>query len=226
MKIQTNCTRCAFLTHGSCIFNKDIYQYDKLHHTDGLCFIKRSNKWMKDKLFLDSNELSEVILQETKDGFAACISIVNYNKEDLVNTLESIKNTEKFSYLVLGIFSNEKKDIVETMELVQLYNIPWRVEHIQNKEINNHDSICHYLCGNLQHFWFLDIESGQTLDKVKFLQAYDTIVDLGNKNPVFYIDNLLLMSTHVFQTLDGNIGINIKEKLKEFDNEKELCIHI
>jgi hypothetical protein len=233
MFLKTTCEGCIFREADTCgcEIGKPVLLEEKRQITYGLCGHRRTSDWAT-KLVTSDLAYSPERSFEYADAENRTLSVMvvaqTPDADDLFKTLSSIHDDTGILKEVICVTNSAQPDQSKAMiKLLSDSEWNWKFENLQNWEEFNKEFVVDYSSRRVGSTWFLPIHSGNTLSAKTIETIYDTLVDVRS-NPIAFIMNDFSVVTpiYAFEAMGGNTEKPWIEKVKEFDNWKEVCIGI
>ncbi len=237
MILKTDCRKCIFNNKGSCQLGKtvDIQMEEGFlvsQTTKGLCGHKKSSEWAE-KLALDDSVQKFHYSDGEYKTLSALIHVPTFGCRkarigQIAKILQSLnENCFYLKEVIISTYQKNKDDINDIVDIVKEHckvpytfdfflirpqNIPMQMEKSSRLVKTN---------------WFLTLGLGHKL-KPKSIQAFEKIICDRTNNPIaFYFKEKnchnIIAPIYAFRQMEGNSEMPWFEKVKTFDNWKEIC---
>jgi hypothetical protein len=225
--LKTQCTGCIFNNSG-CALNKSVRMDGRIQYTDGYCRHKRNANW-KPKEHLDL--ISGIQSEESLIG--VIILSLDNNIEKIKETIINLRQCS--NGLIREIVVATKLAPIETIKtlikvltaMLKEANIIWSINDAKSEEEVHYGSVIDECSRFIKSNWFMSIRAGDKIlpsntKYIKYIMSIKTDNFLA-----FYFnetDNIkVLTSKNAFLELKGNMLEPWFEKVKSFNNWKEIC---
>jgi len=246
--LTTKCDGCIFENRNwgiiDCLLEKEVFVQDNEDNqvVKGFCKRKRNETWAKNNGFDDietPNVLTNVIktidkkravnlISQEEDKYSVLISVLDKNKEKFDKTLFDIYNVHPLaSEIIVGVLKPNEDFIKHILDSLSGGSIKFKVEAVIDSELDTDEKIHNYLSKFVNSHWFLQLNSGDSIDPKLLTEICSNIhFDRGNYLLFFLNDDKYIINKFVFNELGGHGTKNVIEKIKTFDDWKEVCSKI
>lgn len=228
MQLKTICKSCIFEgNEGPCSLGKFTFSEGIGQITMGFCQQKRTEKWAKKYEHLSAEEWKGVIEKEER-LLTVIIKSKDNNLKMVHKTLASLEAAVIDDTSVLLIFNNlpitEIKDL--SAKLGQYKGLKWQIENycVEGEHFAS-PMILDISLRLIGTSWFMYLEAGNRVKSGTFGMLRHNVASPDNSYVCYYFDNHsgLVTTKEAFLKLDGNLEEAWFDKIKQFDNWKEIC---
>ena len=229
--LKTSCRGCIFDKANCLLGHNNFVDATKNNINEkwmkGYCHDKRSKKWLE----LNNNNITQAtkeMLYNNNDDVTVVIIFDESTVESLHNTIESLLNLDKinFNHFVIVVKQSSRRVLKQIIQLVpkMILNKKWSVEQfIDAQEIPVDYYLMDWCKRHVKTTWFLTLFSGDT---ISYKQDYVDIFQHDN-SVAYYFDEhdpiRIFFHKQVFHELEGNAEQPCIDKIKSFDNWREVC---
>jgi hypothetical protein len=208
--------------------NKPLVTIASQQCTEGYCRHKRSKSYVKDGEGTEAT-LRRVIKEENK--LTLMILHLENHKKKLEKTLKSIENDSDFINEVVVVTNNFKtRQLRGLVKKLSSLKIRWTLSNMKIDYEVNPFEFAHNAADQVKNHWFLPVNSGELVDHTKMLELSSLIGHTNDNYVAFYFsleDPLKVVANKfAFKEMEGHIGEPWFDKVKRFDNWKDVCRQI
>lgn len=225
--LKTLCNNCTFLLEDKCIFDKTILQKEKIYYALGLCRHKRNQEWLdKDSNYTPSYRIGveeskiTVIIIATDNDAAKTNFTLNYLDNPLIDE-------------VIILTKNTTKEYCDSIQEQLKKTNKWQIDNLQISDdefVFKPDILIDYSSRLISNHWFIPLINGDMIDNRLVDQFYHYSKDINNNFVALLIDENdpihMLINKYAFIELSGNAEKHWIDKLKQFDNWRDICLTI
>lgn len=242
MILRTSCDKCIFNKYG-CELGKDIFYEAGYQRTEGLCGHKRTNVWI-DSLKVDKNFNPDTDAFQYSNGEYITLSLLinlpnvsryKGDKTDSVSKIvDKINNDNKFiKQVVFSTYQDRNKYKKNSLELAKYLKdncrFPWTIDIHFEKYSGAYERVdrsSRFIKTN----WFMTLGNINLLKSEAIKKIHEILSD-RSKNPVcFYFNENdsfnIVAPKYAFEEMEGHRSIPWFEKIKTFNNWKDVCYQI
>lgn len=228
MQLRTKCDGCYFKgNEGPCSLEKRTFDSEIGQFTMGFCQHKRTQKWSEKYVDLSYDEKLEVIEKEEK-LLTIIIKSTDNNLKKVYKTMANLAESVIDETSVLVIFN--KLDITKINELVEKFadfkGLKWQIENYTIED-DNYSSplILDVTLRLVETSWFMYLEAGDKIKPGTIGMLRANVGSPNNSYVCYYFENddKIITTKEAFLHMDGNYDGLWFEKVKEFENWKEIC---
>ncbi len=210
-----------------CRLDKPVFILLKDQFTEGYCRHKRMEKWLESN---DANDLLSLKESVKKEESAVSVIVLAFNSDPsfLKDTVDSILNNASFMSHIIVVTKCEGDELKEKMEIVNNSGIQWSLDNLKENAPSNLELV-NYIFRLVKNNWFYVVEDGDIITGGVADDIYDELCSESNIAAIYREDNdplKLLINKHAFAQLGGNDKTPWFDKIKTFDNWKEVCRQI
>jgi hypothetical protein len=232
MLIKSICDGCIFQHVPGCELGKEVFIENTRQFTRGFCGHRRDRKWLE-RLLVSDPDFSESKMFDYAQGehltLSILISCLDANLDDLDKTLDSIQtNLHCFRQIVVTT-QNVPYDVQAQIgeKIKNKCHIGWATDNIKRDDFITDLIAINYSSKFISNLWFLSIRAGDTIGENTIKEFYDNIVPVRNNLIGFYFDEndpvKNIAHTGAFKIMEGHLEQPWLEKVKQFENWKDVC---
>lgn len=227
MNLKTSCEKCVFQVKGRvldpseqvslCGMKNSAFIEDNVQFTNGYCNDKRGPRWFgKHTDLISENSKVDVIL-----------NCYNLTIAESISYIRNFKNlNENFTLIVI---IKNKSDVHKIFKEIENYSVSWKIDNIRlSEEEFVPEYMLDYAVGLCQNRWAIYVNGDykpQFAQKIMSFQE-GMVKCHGLVCAKFDQYDAIFFNINAFKEMNGNVGKNFLDKLKEFDNWQELCITV
>lgn len=233
MILRTSCKDCIFSDNG-CIVGKNVFNCDDLNGrqlTLGLCGYKKDDSWKSDIIKgypnddlvkLSAGEYNTLTILTTIEN-TTCIKCKTKN---ILTKLLSLGKHPMVKHFIISTYQKDRSNFKYVLDYLDRYcTIPWTLDSLMEEPVGLKEQL-DYSSRLVKTYWTATLDPTKRLNKTT-IDVISEILNDSQKNPVsFYFneqDNVnLVYPTSAFQQMQGNDETWWFEKIKTFDNWKDV----